>query len=84
VLVAATNSLGVRRPVRTPWCQSTLRRSSTPPVPFGIFRKSFSPARFYGLQKQQWSVAVVCRLPDCRPFQSAAWCSFERKGGLIT
>ena len=59
-------------------------RSSTPPVPLGILVKSLRPIAFCGAQKQQWSVAVVCRLPDCRPRHSTSWCSFGRNGGLIT
>jgi hypothetical protein len=29
-------------------------------------------------------VAVVCRLPLCRPCHSAAWWCLPRNGGLIT
>ena len=38
--VTATNSFLVRRPVLTPAVHSTGMRSSSPPVPFGILRKS--------------------------------------------
>src|SRR5450830_1574330 len=57
--VTATNSLGVRRPLFTPSSHSTARRSSTPPVPFGILLKSALPMAFCSAQKVQWSVAVV-------------------------
>ncbi len=38
--VTATNSLGVSLPVSTPRVHSIDRRSSRPPVPFGILVKS--------------------------------------------
>mmetsp|Transcript_10612 Transcript_10612/g.26008 ORF Transcript_10612/g.26008 Transcript_10612/m.26008 type:complete len:230 (+) Transcript_10612:473-1162(+) len=84
VEVTATNSDGVSRPVPTPWCHSTDMRSSTPPVPLGILRKSSLPMAFCGVQKQQWSVAVVWMWPACRPCHSSFWCSLGRKGGDIT
>ena len=67
VEVTATNSFIVIRPVPTPWVHSIGIRSSSPPVPFGIFEKSFSPARFWAVVKAQWSVATTDRLPDCSP-----------------
>ena len=84
VEVTATNSDGVSIPVSTPSDQSTDIRSSTPPVPLGIFRKSSLPIAFCGVQKQQWSVAVVWIRPDCRPFHSKPWCRFDRNGGDMT
>jgi hypothetical protein len=81
--VTRTNSSGVTLPPFTPSSQITAMRSSMPPQPFGIFVKSFFPIAFCSALKVQWSVAVVCRCP-ASPRQSAAWCSFERKGGLIT
>ncbi len=84
VEVTATNSFGVSRPLLTPSLHSTARRSSTPPQPFGIIAKLALPAAFCGAQNTQWSVAVVCRLPDCRPRHSISWWPLGRNGGLIT
>ncbi|MDT4862857.1 hypothetical protein FQZ97_975320 [compost metagenome] len=84
VEVTRTNSDGVSRPALTPASHSTAMRSSTPPQPLGIFVKSSRPAAFCSAQKVQWSVAVVCNWPDCRPRHSASWCTFGRNGGLIT
>ena len=52
-LVRATNRSGVSRPLFTPRCHRTCRRSSTPPQPLGILVKSSSPSRFCALVKQQ-------------------------------
>ena len=57
--VTATNSFGVSRPELTPAVHSTGMRSSSPPVPFGIMRKSFRPIRFCSIVKEQWSVATT-------------------------
>ncbi|MNQ95013.1 hypothetical protein D3C85_1105530 [compost metagenome] len=72
VLVRATKSWIDSLPLLTPSSHSTAMRSSMPAVPLGILLKSSRPAAFWSAQKQQWSVAVVCRLPDCRPRQSAS------------
>ena len=80
----ATLPDGVSLPVLTPASQMTARRSSTPPQPLGIRLKSFLPAAFCSAQKVQWSVAVVCRLPLCRPFHKNSLLPLGRKGGLIT
>ena len=82
--VMRTNSDGVRRPVFTPASHTTAMRSSTPPQPFGMRVKSSAPIAFWPAQNVQWSVAVVCRLPPCRPCHSAVWWWLERNGGLIT
>src|SRR6218665_3584955 len=82
--VMATNSLGVRRPLFTTASQMTAMRSSTPPVPLGIWAKFFWPMAFCAAQNTQWSVAVVCNWPDCRPRQSASWWALGRNGGVIT
>ena len=66
VEVAATNSFIVRRPVSTPVVQSTGRRSSSPPVPFGILVKSPTPKRFCSVVKAQWSVATTCSEPGAQ------------------
>ncbi len=68
--VTATNSSFVSRPVVTPAVQSSDRRSSRPPVPLGILRKSSMPSRFWSVVKAQWSVATTCSEPDCRPAHS--------------
>ena len=65
--VTATNSSLVSRPVLTPAVHSTGRRSSRPPVPLGILRKSPTPLRFCAVVKAQWSVATTCSEPDCSP-----------------
>jgi hypothetical protein len=70
--------------VRTPWVQSTARRSSMPPVPLGIMVKLSIPIRFCSSLKQQWSVATTWSEPERRPSQSDFWWSLERNGGLIT
>ncbi|MNH36053.1 hypothetical protein D3C79_968050 [compost metagenome] len=70
--VRATNACIDNLPVFTPSSQSTAIRSSIPAVPLGMRLKSSRPAAFCSAQKQQWSVAVVCRLPDCRPPHSAS------------
>ena len=77
-------ALGVSRPVFTPASQITAKRSSTPPVPLGILEKSSLPTAFCAAQKVQWSVAVVCKFPDCNPRHKTSWFSLERNGGLIT
>ena len=51
--VTATNSFMVSRPVRTPFVHSIGMRSSSPPVPFGILVKSFTPNRFCSVVKAQ-------------------------------
>ena len=84
VEVSATNSCIDNRPLFTPASHSTAMRSSMPAVPLGMRLKSSRPMAFCSAQKQQWSVAVVCRLPDCKPRHSASWCSRGRNGGLIT
>ena len=71
-------------PVFTPPSHSAAMRSCTPPVPLGIFAKFSFPMAFCAAQKVQWSVAVVCSWPDCRPRHSASWWPLGRKGGLIT
>jgi hypothetical protein len=71
--VMATNSLGVSRPELTPASHSTAMRSSTPPQPFGILAKLSMPAAFCDAQKVQWSVAVVCSWPLCRPRHRNSW-----------
>ena len=72
VEVRATKSCIDNRPLFTPSSHSTAIRSSIPAMPLGIRLKSSRPAAFCSAQKQQWSVAVVCRLPDCRPPHSAS------------
>ena len=84
VEVTATNSFIVSRPVSTPLVQSTGRRSSRPPVPFGILAKSPMPLRFCAVVKAQWSVATTWSEPACSPAQSESWCCLLRNGGLIT
>ncbi len=56
--VTATNSSFVSRPVLTAAVQSSGMRSSRPPVPFGILRKSPRPSCFCSVVKAQWSVAT--------------------------
>ena len=82
--VIATNSDGVKRPVLTPASHKTAKRSSTPPQPLGILAKLSLPAAFCSAQNVQWSVAVVCKLPLCRPRHKNSWCVLARNGGLIT
>ncbi|MNH20650.1 hypothetical protein D3C79_804290 [compost metagenome] len=72
VEVRATKSCIDNLPLLTPSSQSTAMRSSMPAVPLGMRLKSSRPMAFCSAQKQQWSVAVVCRLPDCRPCHSAS------------
>ena len=72
VLVRPTNSEGVSRPVPTPWCHSTLIRSSMPPVPLGMLRKSSRPIRFCSVVNTQWSVPITEMVPSAMPFQSAS------------
>ena len=84
VEVTATNSFGVSRPVSTPLVQSTASRSSSPPVPFGIDGKPFSPMRFCSVVKAAWSVATTCSDPAASPAQRLSWCALSRNGGDIT
>ena len=46
---------------------STGRRSSSPPVPFGILVKLPTPMRFCSVVKAQWSVATTCSEPEASP-----------------
>ena len=71
-------------PWLTPWCHRMLMRSSRPPVPLGMMRKSLAPASFCSVVKEQWSVAVHCAMPAVSAFQSVSWCFLLRKGGDIT
>ena len=82
--VTATNSFFVSRPVSTPRVHRIDKRSSSPPVPFGILRKSPTPIRFCSVVKAQWSVATTWSEPEARPAQSESWLTLSRNGGDIT
>jgi hypothetical protein len=58
-----------------------------PGAPFGILEKSSLPSCFWGgsfMQNGQWSVETTWRSFFERPFQSASWFHFSRRGGDIT
>ena len=84
VEVTATNSFMVSRPVSTPWVHSTGMRSSSPPVPFGIFVKSpTADALLLGGEGAMVGRDHLQRA-GAQAGPEASWCFLSRNGGDIT
>ena len=77
-------SAAVIRPAATPAEYSSSPRCSTPGRPPGILVKSYCPARFWAVVKEQWSVATVSISPSRRAAHRASWSSCRRRGGAQT